>query len=311
MVLTRKRLPKPAFDVLEKAYLAGKASAHLCPVATPVDGGNSRDEWATRLCEAIMLATQVVPNRAGIAESQRQVLADYSYGLYGRMCPHGVGLDADSLSRFFEGEWGDPIKFTHLEGVPEGLETKTGVIFFLAERALGKNAHVDLWNGSKCLGVPFREGSEIYFWELHAASGGSSGQANGGGGSAAAELETIRAKFVPKPKKIEPEEERPPLRLEYEQKVRDLKQLIPIMQKDGFSNEDIAKKLHADRRALGVKYKDITPPEKREEIYERNIEKYGDKLGPSIEQLRQDGKSWVSIMNSACRPGGKDLKFGK
>ena len=44
-------------------------------------------------------------------------------------------------------------------------------------------------------------------------------------------------------------------------------------------------------------------------FYQRNIQKYGDKLGPSIEYLRQQGKSWDDIINSALRTGGKDLGF--
>lgn len=77
------------------------------------------------------------------------------------------------------------------------------------------------------------------------------------------------------------------------------------------STEQIARTLHAERRALGVKYKDLTPPEMLEKIYQRNLEKYGDKLGPSIDYLRGKGKTWEQIIDSATRPGGKDLKFGK
>jgi hypothetical protein len=40
---------------------------------------------------------------------------------------------------------------------------------------------------------------------------------------------------------------------------------------------------------------------------QRNIEKYGDPLGPSIDQLRKSGKTWEQIIESATRPGGGDL----
>jgi hypothetical protein len=50
-------------------------------------------------------------------------------------------------------------------------------------------------------------------------------------------------------------------------------------------------------------------PDKLQEIYSRNLREYGDKLGPSIEWLRARGKSWEQIIQSAIRPGGKDLGF--
>jgi len=46
-----------------------------------------------------------------------------------------------------------------------------------------------------------------------------------------------------------------------------------------------------------------------QQIYQRNLQKYGDKLGPSIDYIRQQGKSWDDIINSATRTGGKDLGF--
>jgi hypothetical protein len=53
----------------------------------------------------------------------------------------------------------------------------------------------------------------------------------------------------------------------------------------------------------------MTPPEVLKTIYERNLAKYGDKLGPTIEWLRAHGKSWNEIIDSAVRVGGKDLGF--
>lgn len=104
---------------------------------------------------------------------------------------------------------------------------------------------------------------------------------------------------------------KPPLRLAYEFEVKLLKRTANKMKKSGHSSEEIARKLHAERRALGVKYKDATPTELREEIYKRNLEKYGDELGPTIEYLRGKGKSWDEIIEKACTPGGEDLKFRK
>jgi hypothetical protein len=41
----------------------------------------------------------------------------------------------------------------------------------------------------------------------------------------------------------------------------------------------------------------------------RNIQKYGNPVGPSIEQLRASDKTWEQIIESATRSGGADLGF--
>ncbi len=101
----------------------------------------------------------------------------------------------------------------------------------------------------------------------------------------------------------------PPLRQQYIDEVLALKDLGFNLRAAGMTAEDVARQLHALRRDLGVEYKDLTPPDKLAEIYQRNLQKYGDKLGPSIEWLRANGKSWEQIIESSSRPGGKDLQF--
>ncbi|MBN1254276.1 MAG: VCBS repeat-containing protein [Deltaproteobacteria bacterium] len=97
------------------------------------------------------------------------------------------------------------------------------------------------------------------------------------------------------------------LRKSYIAEVEALKEQLLTMEVAGIPRENIAKLLHAQRRALGVKYKNLTPPKKLEEIYQRNLRKYGDQLGPSIEWLRAKGKTWNQIIESATETGGKDL----
>jgi len=76
----------------------------------------------------------------------------------------------------------------------------------------------------------------------------------------------------------------------------------------GQSIKNTAIMLHQLRRELGVKYKNMTPEPLLSEIYKRNIIKYGDPLGPSIEYLINiKNKSWMEIIESASRTGGKDL----
>ena len=101
----------------------------------------------------------------------------------------------------------------------------------------------------------------------------------------------------------------PALRQQYVDAVGGLADKVPCMRQAGQSSEQIARALHAERRALGIQFKSLTPPDKLEEIYARNLKLYGDKLGPSIDWLRAAGKSWDDIINSATRAGGKDLGF--
>lgn len=99
----------------------------------------------------------------------------------------------------------------------------------------------------------------------------------------------------------------PPLRQEYINAVEGLSEKRALLLQEGRSVEEVARILHADRRALGVQYKDLTPPDMLKKIYQRNIERYGDPLGPSIDWLRERGKTWEQIAESATRSGGKDL----
>lgn len=101
----------------------------------------------------------------------------------------------------------------------------------------------------------------------------------------------------------------PPLRQAYVDAVAELRATAEAMRASGSDAEQIARALHAERRAIGEKFKGMTPPEKLEEIYKRNLEKYGDKLGPTIEWLRGQGKTWEQIIESSGRAGGRDLGF--
>ncbi len=100
----------------------------------------------------------------------------------------------------------------------------------------------------------------------------------------------------------------PPLRQEYIREVWSLEGTVYKLFNEGKTIEEVARTVSQMRRDLGIKYKDLTPPELRERIYARNIEVHGgDTLGPTIEHLREKGKSWEEIIESACRVGGADL----
>lgn len=101
----------------------------------------------------------------------------------------------------------------------------------------------------------------------------------------------------------------PPLRQAYVHEVKVLEDFALNMRAAGASPEQVARQLHQMRRDLGIRYKDLTPAPQLEAIYTRNLEKYGDKLGPTVDWLRAKGKSWEQIIESASRSGGKDLGF--
>lgn len=100
------------------------------------------------------------------------------------------------------------------------------------------------------------------------------------------------------------------LRERYEAEVRGLAHLRDEWLAAGVEVEQVARRLHRKRRAIGVRYKLRTPLfGKRGQlaIYRRNLRKYGNPLGPSIEWLRSRGRTWEEICGSACRTGGRDL----
>jgi hypothetical protein len=95
-----------------------------------------------------------------------------------------------------------------------------------------------------------------------------------------------------------------PLRLEYEAKVADLKRYadrIPAGAKEA-DLKVLAEEANAARRQLGVEYKNVTPEPLRDFIYDVNKARYDDPLGPTVDFLRGQRKSYHEIIESAARP---------
>ncbi|MBU1358552.1 MAG: hypothetical protein KKC85_17180 [Gammaproteobacteria bacterium] len=101
----------------------------------------------------------------------------------------------------------------------------------------------------------------------------------------------------------------PPLRQAYVDAVSDLSAVAAALKTTRADSETIARAMHARRRAIGEQFKTLTPPDLRIEIEKRNRQKYRDELGPSVEWLRAQGRSWDQITESASRAGGQDLGF--
>lgn len=91
------------------------------------------------------------------------------------------------------------------------------------------------------------------------------------------------------------------LRLEYENKVHELRSMPEKLKEEGYSEDQIARTMHERRRELGRQYKEAAPPLFREYIYAATAAKYGDPLGPTYEMLREK-KTCKQIIEFAARP---------
>ncbi|GIG69292.1 RHS repeat domain-containing protein [Phytomonospora endophytica] len=97
------------------------------------------------------------------------------------------------------------------------------------------------------------------------------------------------------------------VRESYVEEVSGLKKLGETLLGNGASPELTARVLSAQRRIMGAHYKAKSSPEMLATIYERNLAKYGDELGPTVNWLRGEGKTWEQIIESSSRTGGRDL----
>lgn len=71
----------------------------------------------------------------------------------------------------------------------------------------------------------------------------------------------------------------------YNIEVREISRMVEQSKKEGHTLRAMAQDASAMRRALGLKYKNMTPLALRAEIYGRNIQRYNDALGPTFENL--------------------------
>ncbi|MEM1026511.1 MAG: LamG-like jellyroll fold domain-containing protein [Planctomycetota bacterium] len=97
------------------------------------------------------------------------------------------------------------------------------------------------------------------------------------------------------------------IRSSYVREVEGLADLGYSARAAGSTGEATARLLNAERNALKVKYRAKTPASLVKEMEARNLRKYGDPLGPSIDYFRSKGRSWESIIDSASKPAKGDL----
>jgi len=96
-------------------------------------------------------------------------------------------------------------------------------------------------------------------------------------------------------------------RAAYVEEVEGLKDFANSARAAGQDAEATARMVSEDRNALKIKYRELSPPDFVQKAEARNIQKYGNPLGPTVDQLRAQGKSWEQIIDAAARAGGKDL----
>ena len=84
----------------------------------------------------------------------------------------------------------------------------------------------------------------------------------------------------------------PTLRQGYVREVYDLQQSVDALRSTGASLEKVARYAYGARTDLKIKYREYTPKEVLETINARNLQKYGNELGPTFDDLVEKGKSF-------------------
>ena len=92
-------------------------------------------------------------------------------------------------------------------------------------------------------------------------------------------------------------------RAHYEAEVMALGSAATRMLDAGVSQEHVARWIVAQRNALKQRFRALTPPDDRVRLEAWTLGRYGNALGPSVEWLRDAGKSWREIIDGATRPG--------
>lgn len=82
------------------------------------------------------------------------------------------------------------------------------------------------------------------------------------------------------------------------------------MMRSGSILEDTVNALSFERRAIGMKYKELTPPGLRDTIFQRNMKLYNDPYGPTVDYFRNTvGLTYDEILPKIWKFGGGDLGF--
>ncbi|HBK22069.1 MAG TPA: hypothetical protein DDZ60_06070 [Planktothrix sp. UBA10369] len=102
------------------------------------------------------------------------------------------------------------------------------------------------------------------------------------------------------------------VRTAYVREVQTISLRVGELRSAGKTDEEIATEVHRLRREIGVKYKNLTPHQELQRLYRRNLDLYGNELGPTIDYLRNvQNKSWQQIIESGGRTSAEyNGRFG-
>jgi hypothetical protein len=93
------------------------------------------------------------------------------------------------------------------------------------------------------------------------------------------------------------------LRSRYEAAVGELEEKTSGMLVAGIDEEQVACWAVHHRGLLKLKYRELTPRDALAVIEAWTFKRYGNCLGPTVDQLRARGKSWADIIHCAARRG--------
>ncbi len=218
MELRRRKLPKPTFPAIKKAYLA-ISKPHLC------QGGILHSDKGLvvsgiRMGEA--LAKSIAPlcryPDEGLEVDTRPGLRAFEWDLLaGKTCLHGYPVDAEGFETFLRAHWGNPEETKGERSEIEEYRGRVGLLMFTSVGTKKKednkamvrgNAGVALWEHDDAIGPTYWEAARILFWEL---------QREGGRNSASVisvpEVQTffdkVKTELTPEPEEEAPDTERP------------------------------------------------------------------------------------------------------
>jgi len=97
------------------------------------------------------------------------------------------------------------------------------------------------------------------------------------------------------------------IRKSYVREVENLSKLANKLGKAGKSQREIAEEVLSQRNQLKIKYRNISPSNSKKLMEERNLRKYGNKVGPDVDYFLNKGVSLEDIIEKANRAGGQDM----
>lgn len=166
------KFPTPYFDILKREFRADPRSAHICVSGFHSGEPEPPDTSASRMSEALCVATGLVSDRAAIVDAAergdgRDVLLG-RFGYLADLCAHGMARSAKDLAYFLVEQWGRPIELIRPkeEEATQQLVDTCGVVAFLGIEGVHVPGHIDVWDRNECKGEAYWACRKALFWKL-------------------------------------------------------------------------------------------------------------------------------------------------